>query len=192
MPVASGPTKAVLDWFSALGGSSDGLSQSALRDWMRAHPNHRRFTVLRHPLLRAFDAFTRFLAAGLDEATCKAIARTHKIGPAATAEAFLAFMRFLKANLHAQTPHRTQPHWASQVAVLQGFQSFASPDLVAREETLADDLDGICRHLGLTAPQMAPDPLVASLAAIATDEHAQVAAQAYQRDYLTFGFSLRL
>lgn len=189
MPVASGPTATVRAWFDAMGGVAGDFTQTTLRDWMRTHPAHRRFTVLRHPVVRAFDAFERFLAGEPGPDICRAIARTHKITTEVSPEAFEAFLRFLKANLNAQTPHRTSPHWASQSATLQGFQSFASPDLVAREDSLAEDLAPLCHRMGIEPPHITPDPICGRLGAIRTAEHDRLAAQAYQRDYLAFGFS---
>ena len=34
-----------------------GLKQKDIRQWMRKHPGHRSFTVLRHPLERAYHVF---------------------------------------------------------------------------------------------------------------------------------------
>ena len=70
MPIRSGPEAAVLDWLRALDGVEDDallrdFSQKSLRQWKRARPGHRSFTVLRHPLARAHDAFcNRILTTG--------------------------------------------------------------------------------------------------------------------------------
>ncbi len=188
MPVHGGPVALVEGWLEAAGGMIGGFTQTGLRDWMRAHPGHRRFAVLRHPLLRAFDAFTAFQSGGVEAAMRAQIARTHKIAPELSAPAFAAFLRFLRANLNGQTPWRTRAGWASQAAVLQGFQQFAPPDLIAREDRLAEDLAPLCRQFGLAPPAWPADPLAGALRALAEDQHAALARQAYARDYLSFGF----
>ena len=53
MPVRGGPSDRIEAWLSALGPVEGELTQNALRQWKRAHPGHRAFTVLRHPLRRA-------------------------------------------------------------------------------------------------------------------------------------------
>lgn len=38
--------------------------QKSLRQWKRARPGHRSFTVIRHPLLRAHQAFLTQIVSG--------------------------------------------------------------------------------------------------------------------------------
>ena len=194
MPIAGGPTAAVEQWFQSLGPVLREFSQSSLRDWMRDAPGHRRFTVLRHPLLRAFAAYESLCADGADDPRRQTLLRRHKISVAENPDdrraGFAAFLRFLKANLAGQTAFRTEPGWASQTTVLQGFQGFAPPDLIAREEGLADDLMWLCRTQGIGAPTFCrPDEeLAARLGSIHSGELDRLARQAYGRDYLNFGF----
>ena len=103
-------------------------------------------------------------------------------------DAFLGFLAFLRASLNGQASIRPDPAWASQSALVAGFTQFAPPDLIAREETLADALAQLVGSLGLAMPDLAPDAPQAALAEIYDEEVEKAARAAYPRDYLVFGF----
>lgn len=194
MPVLAGPTERVESWMQRIGALQRDFSQASLKDWMRATGPHRRFTVLRHPLLRAYAAYEHLMLTEAEPDLREQIARRYKISTdtdaASRSAGFAAFLRFLAANLHGQTPVRTAARWASQTTVLQGFQTFAPPDLIAREDRLQTDLGGLCAALGLACPPFpaVPDDLAGRLAAIHAGNMEKLARQAYPRDYLNFGF----
>ena len=66
LPLKGAPEAAILDWMGAIGGvGRDALlrkmSQKDLRQWMKDHPGYRSFSVLRHPVARAYNSFCRFI-----------------------------------------------------------------------------------------------------------------------------------
>lgn len=72
MPVKGGPEDAITAWLAALGAPLTGrFVQKTLRQWKRAHPGHRSFTVIRHPLPRAWGAYQRVVQ-GQDDVSCAA------------------------------------------------------------------------------------------------------------------------
>ena len=79
MPVRGGPSDRIEAWLSALGPVEGELTQNALRQWKRAHPGHRAFTVLRHPLPRAWEAFHVMLAARNPDLR-RVLREVHRIG----------------------------------------------------------------------------------------------------------------
>ena len=195
MPVRGGPSDRIEAWLSALGPVEGELTQNALRQWKRAHPGHRAFTVLRHPLPRAWEAFHVMLAARNPDLR-RVLREVHRIGLPpdedlhALTEAdmlplFAGFLDFLRRNLNGQTGLATHPGWASQVEVLAGFARIASPDLVAREDRMAGDLGFLARAVGLDCDGPVPEPLPQVL-----DDPAlrKAAKAAYLRDYVAFGF----
>ncbi|MDO5369667.1 hypothetical protein [Paracoccus sp. (in: a-proteobacteria)] len=198
MPVRGGPSGPVDGWLSALGEVKRDLTQNALRQWKRAHPGHRAFTVLRHPLPRAWDAFHAMLAARNPElrATLRQVHRVdlppdeelHALTDQEKLPLFAAFLDFLRRNLNGQTGLATHPGWASQSEVLAGFARFGAPDLVAREDRMAEDLGFLARAAGIERDGPAPEPLPAVL-----DDPAlrKAAKAAYLRDYVAFGFPER-
>lgn len=194
MPVAGGPTEQIESWMRAFGALQRDFSQVGLKNWMRATGSHRRFTVLRHPLLRAYAAYEHLILTETQPDLRDRIVRRYNIGTgtddASRRAGFSTFLRFLKANLNGQTPMRTDARWASQTAVLQSFHTFAPPDLIAREDRLQIDLGGLCAAVGLPCPPLPemPDDVAGRLAAIHEDEMEKLARQAYPRDYLNFGF----
>lgn len=198
LPIPGGPEAAVADWLGTLGagGVRTGLSHRDLRQWKRAHPGHRSFAVLRHPVLRAHAVFCgRVLGGSLPEMRLRLI-RTQGVDlppPGAAAvlppevhrTAFVGFLRLVRQGLAGQAGLRVDPCWASQTAVLQGLATLRPPDVVLREDRLAEGLARLVQDLGLTAPPYAAplDPLP-----FWDDEIEQAAHDAYARDYLEFGF----
>ena len=211
LPLRSGPQDQVMDWMAALDGVGRDalqtkLSQKDLRQWKRKHPGFRSFTVLRHPVARAHDAFCRHILTtgkGSYPQLRGTMIRRYKLpippeGPdasydlAAHEEAFIAFLRFLKGNLTGQTAIRVDASWCTQAQALQGFGELALPDLIMREDDLAEDLATLARKVGYdTSPALgdaAPDQPFA-LADIYNERIEKLASEAYQRDYVTFGFN---
>lgn len=200
MPIKAGPVVPVIDWLSTLGGLDRDFTHKTLRQWKRAHPGHRSFTVLRHPLDRAHRAFCALEQGGLQAEQRNILSRVHGVAlprpgdtytdPTERRAAFLAFLKFLKRNLAGQTGFRTDAAWASQSAILQGFALFAPPDLILREDTLAEGLAFLCAELGQPSPQITfpRDAMDDALDTIRDGELEEAARDTYQRDYLGFGF----
>ena len=210
MPLKSGPEETVRNWMCALDGVSEealarDFNQQSLRQWKRERPTHRSFTVLRHPLARAHDAFcSKILSTGQGsyKGIRKTLRRAHNLpipegepGADYTLEAhraaFTAFLHFLKANLAGQTAVRIDGHWASQTQALQGMADLTLPDMLVREDEMASYLPALAMQVGHPAP---PDPVSLptqapyALAQIYDDQLESAAREAYQRDYLMFGF----
>lgn len=199
MPVRGAPDVNIRRWLQTLAPTEGGLTQNRLRKWKRAHPNHRSFTVLRHPLRRAWTAYTQMLAAPKGGDLRQTLRDVHRVPlPADDAlftltdddhrPLFLAFLDFLKRNLLGQTTLPVHPIWASQSEVLSGFGRFSPPDMILREGSLQRDLGWLAENAGLPDPSFdgftpdeAPDFLTdPALAGAARD--------AYLRDYVMFGF----
>lgn len=198
MPVRGGPEKRVVEWLEGFGALEQNFVQKSLRHWKRSNAGHRSFTVLRHPVDRAWSAFQDARGSGLGQEQRNVISRVHgvafpKQGYASTGDerdAFIAFLRFLKRNLSGQTGFKTAPAWATQTAVLQGFALFNGPDVVLREDRLQEGLGWLCSELGVVMPPLrGPEP--SGLDALMTDEVEEVARDTYQRDYMGFGFGPR-
>lgn len=211
MPLRSGPNQQVLDWLVALDDVSvddlqTKMSQKDLRQWKRKHAGHRSFTVLRHPVQRAHDAFCRHIlntGKGSFVQLRNTMVRRYKMplpadGPdetydvAAHRAAFAAFLTFLKGNLSGQTAIRVDAAWCTQAQAIMGFGEVCLPDRIIRETDLAIELTELARVVGRSdAPGLGaiePDQPF-ELTHIYDDEIEKLAADAYQRDYVTFGFS---
>jgi len=210
MPIRSGPEACVRQWLAALDGVREkdlagDFSQGTLRGWKRERPDHRSFTVVRHPLARAHEAFcTKILSLekGSFRGIRKTLRRVHALpipeeAPGedydanAHRTAFTAFLSWVKANLSGQTAVRVDGHWASQAQCLQGMAEFTLPDMVIREHEIETYLPALAIQVGHDNP---PDPVPVptqapySLAEIYDDQIEALAREAYQRDYTMFGF----
>lgn len=196
MPVRGGPTVAVTAWLAKMGELQQDFTQNSLRQWKRSHPGHRSFTVLRHPLRRAWAAFQSLMTGG--NAELRQLMRDlHRVAlppdeelsglnDDQSATLFCDFLDFLRRNLSGQTTLSTHPGWASQTEVLAGFSRFSTPDAVLREDRLAQDIGWIAGTVGL---EPADHPAADGFPDFLTDKAIVKAARAaYLRDYVAFGF----
>lgn len=205
MPIAGGPEASVTKWLQAIETDEliSGFSQKSLRQWKRKHKSHRSFTVLRHPLARAHATFcSKILATGdgsfphiksqletlyklkLGSSDAPLTKEHHQL-------AFKGFLTFLKANLNGQTTIRVDPNWASQTAIVQGFGEFCHPDMILREEELTVFLPALAMQSGAKASpefEMVEESKPFTLDDIYDESLEKIAQDAYQRDYLMFGF----
>ncbi|MBY6113795.1 nodulation protein NodH [Mameliella alba] len=210
MPIRSGPERAVKDWLAALDGVGwgkleDKFTQASLRAWKRERPGHRSFTVLRHPVARAHDAFCNKILTtekGSFQGIRKVLRRAHNLPipegePGADydvnahREAFTAWLEWVRANLNGQTALRVDGHWATQAQCLQGMAEFTLPDMIVREDEMAAYLPALALQVGhADPPDPEPVPTRApfALAQIYDDQIESLGREAYQRDYVMFGF----
>lgn len=211
LPIKGAPEGAVLDWMGAIGGVGRDallrkLSQKELRQWMKDHPGYRSFSVLRHPVARAYNSFCRFILPTdrpIYEEPRKVMRQRYKIplpaqSPGAdwTGEmqktAFLAFLDFLKPNLSGQTSIRVDTAWATQSAILQGMAAVTMPHRLIHEDEMHDALSGLARSIGVADPPVPKAegiPTAIALAEIYDGKIEKAAIDAYRRDYLNLGFS---
>jgi LPS sulfotransferase NodH len=199
MPVRGGPEGEVTNWLARLGPITNNFSQKTLRHWLRKHPTHRSFTVLRHPVARAHAGFCSHILTGVLPHIRAALIKSynialpqigHTLPLAEHRQSFLDFLRFLKLNVAGQTGLRIDPHFASQTAVIQGFSQFQGPDLILREEGLAMGLGFLAAEIGTPCPPLTlpTDASLDLLAQIYDPEVEQAARDAYARDYSGYGF----
>ncbi len=196
MPIKGGPEDAVGTWLAALGPVTRDFTQKMLKQWKRATPGHRSFTVLRDPLARADAAFRTRVLSGARPDVWQALVTAHGVslpdpgttfaGEADYHAALMGFLRFVKTNLAGQTGQKVDAHWASQAAVLQGFAQFQGPDLVLREGRMAQGLAYLAAEVGQDCPAVDTPPPPSAIHAIPDLQAA--ARDAYARDYLAFGF----
>ncbi|RCW81737.1 hypothetical protein [Paracoccus lutimaris] len=198
MPIKGGPSQQIADWLAKMGEIKGDFNQSSLRQWKRDHAGHRSFTVLRHPILRAWTAFESLLAG--KKAELRQLMRDiyrvalppdealAALDDGRKAELFEAFLDFLRRNLNGQTSLPTFPGWASQSEILAGFSRFGVPDLVLREADLVRDLAWLAACTRIKDPVTAPDP--SAFPEFLNEQPLRAAAKkAYLRDYVAFGFS---
>ena len=210
IPVGSGPKDEVLNWLAALddaqaGDLPTGLSQKDLRQWKKAHPGHRSFSVLRHPLARAHHAFcTRILPKADDNYQDLRRVLSKKYGVdfplngdlsdysvSDHAAAFTQFVKFLKSNLAGQTSLRVDAAWATQSAQLEAAAQVVLPDVVIREEEAQAQLSSLTKTLGLKSPVLKPAraDMPYQLEQIYSSQLEKLCFQTYRKDYINFGFT---
>ncbi len=209
MPIRGAGNDPVPDWLKSIdptGELETGMTQRDLRRWKRAHPGHRSFTVVRHPLARAHDSFCRYLlppdienyadvraslienygvpipSDGIDDAYDLSSHRA----------AFQGFLEFLRGNLGGQTTLRVDNTWATQAVLIHAIGQFSIPDRVARGDTLKNDLAEIASDAGISADGPEADFDVTApfdLKDVRTEEIEAACEAAYRRDYMMFGFA---
>jgi hypothetical protein len=196
LPIKGVP-HALIDWLGAIekGGVIEGFDQKTLRQWKRQHPGFRSFTVLRHPVVRAYDVFARLLLTERMADMAEAVSRQTKAplprlgDTAGVRSAFLAFLQQVKQGLSGQSHLRVLPDWATQFAVLQGFAQAQLPDHILREDRLDDGLRWLADEVGVTTAPDAPNLGLPEGLDLIYDGVVEAAVrEAYQRDYVGLGF----
>ena len=209
MPISSWPDLQIESWLAAMDQADPkelrrNFGQRPLRRWKNTHPNHRSFTVVHHPVARAYEVFCRHILPIKDDRYAelrRGLRRVHNLAlpehpddpPLSTAQmrsCFGEFLNFLKFNLAGQTALRVDGAWASQSQIIQGFCKFAPPHAIVRAETLEEDLKLLTQQVGLTwyAPPSAPPPQGPALAEIYDADLETLAREAYAADYTNFRF----
>jgi hypothetical protein len=198
-PIRSGPEAAVINWLSGHGGLIEGFERRTLRQWKQENPGHRSFTVLRHPLLRAYHAFQMQIVSGRLAEQRRILIRDYRAvlpdpgqpfaDVATERAAFLVFLHFARLAVSGQSGLRVDPNIASQTALVQGFASFHPPDMILREDSLAGALACLEAEVGAGSVAPAPpDPVPEGLEALCDDDVEEACITAYARDYTGFGF----
>lgn len=200
MPIFGPGQDPVIPWLEELADDAPttGLTQAALRRWMRARPGHRAVTVVRHPLARAHEAFSSaILPVETPRADIREVLRsTWKMPLPETwpdagwaledhRRAFSVFLNFLEANLSGQTALPVDRLWASQSAQLAAFGAVRPADRIIREDELPRALSELA---GKDGPAGWPDAEPFALREVITDDIRQISARAYRRDMRTLGF----
>ena len=83
----------------------------------------------------------------------------------------------------------THAGWASQSEVIAGFSRVASPDMLIREDRIADELPTLARATGIDDARLAGLKVQPMPDFLRDKALLQAARQAYLRDYIAFGFS---
>ena len=211
LPIRGGPETEVTAWMAGLDnvtpeGLIQKMNQKQLRQWKRGNPGFRSFTVLRHPAARVHSVFCRRILqkGGSSYGSIRETLRRQfklplpKDGPddsyskADHYAAFSQFLTFLQANLAGQTSVRVDAEWASQSQALSGLAELGAPDLVLREEELAEALPALAQKLGRATPGQptpAPEDHPYRLGDIWDAALEKQVSSLYQRDYVMFGFA---
>ena len=197
-PVKLGAEQRVRKWLNSFGAVEASFDRQSLKTWRQDRPGHRSFTVLRHPLARAYAAFCDYLEKDWMPELRLHLRRVHKVDlPVkgyADADAHRAgFLKWLEMVKHLQagrTELRTPPHLASQLATVTGFSQVQGPDHLLREDRLEEGLAFICAELGA---KMRPLPVLPEKEPFAlTDLYGRdlevAAREAYGKDYVAFGY----
>lgn len=196
-------------WLARIDGAAEadlqrGFTQKTARQWLRDTPAHRVFSMVRHPVPRLYDAFCRHILGRGPERFGEirdTLIEVYKLklpaNPddprwdlAGQRQAFLDFATFVNGNLSGQTSIRVDAAWATQAATLQGMAQFVLPDLILREDEAATTLPALAAAVGAEPAdwQPQPDGWRHPLVAVYDGEVEATVRQAYQRDYLQFGF----
>jgi hypothetical protein len=201
-PIKSGPEQRIRKWMQAYGGLQSSFDRQSLRKWRMEHQGQRSFSVLRHPLARAYAAYCDFLQREWMPELRPYLKRVHKFelppkaqrGFATEAEhraGILVFLELIK-HMHAgRTELRMPAQFATQLTTVSGFAQVQGPDFLLREDRLDRDLEYVCDHVGIPMQPLPPEveSQAYPLAAIYGADLEKAARDAYAKDYAAFGFS---
>ena len=207
MPVPGGPNEDVISWLTPSDPGSATLqshfNRKTLRDWKNAHPKHRSFCVVSHPLERAHRVFWNFVLDKendefvnvrqklMNRYMVPLVNRDNDLKSFQYKEAFLRFLKFLQSNLAGQTTVQVHTLWASQANIVAGFANFSLPDFIIRSHESSEMLPQLQQHpLGIHTPfSVSGDTRDARLLSEIYDKELEnVCRKAYQKDYTVFGY----
>lgn len=210
LPIRGSAGAAITDWMGRIDDVGPdallrGLSQKEMRQWMKAHPGFRSFSIVRHPLRRAAEVFDRYILSTdrPNYADPRRILRQRYKVPipakapgadwdaAAHKAGLMAFLGVVAGNLVGQTSLRVDPAWASQTVVLQGMSGFCPPHHILRDEDDPAILAEIARAAGVEHPpayEAAPLAGRVALDLLHDGKLERAAIEAYRKDYMSFGY----
>lgn len=207
-PLAGGDDSDVLDWMAAIDDTTrDNLlhafSPDSWQDWLRANPGHISFTVTRHPLDRAHDVYRRQVLHGARKNLRQFLLRTYDIAlpedgappdeytRADHKRGFVAFLRFLHANLNGQTGMTTHPAWALQSDLIADIAARGPIRHVLRDDRLSDGLHLLGQTCGRAFPEFHAEQRrhKLTLASIYDPEIEALGRAAYGEDYARLGYA---
>jgi len=212
LPIKGAPFRRVIDWMvghDAL--SSDclvrGFNQKTLRKWCRESPGFQSFTVLRHPVARAYFSFCEYILSdtyGAYRDLRHTLAHTFEVkipgngisradyDLSAHRDAFCAFLKFLKLNLSDQTSMRVDPAWSSQSAVIEGAAKVLPLMHIVHEPSLQAALchiESLVEIKNISVPALGESVFPYRLSDIYDADIEAASRDIYARDYLRFGFA---
>ena len=201
LPIKSGPDQQIRKWLQSYGGLQTTFDRQGLRKWRSDNPGQRSFSVLRHPLARAYTAYCDFLEKEWMPELRPYLKRVHKFDlPPKAKRAFetadehgAGFRVFLDLVKHIQagrTELKTPPQFASQLATVTGFGLVQHPDHLLREDSLQEGLAFLTGEAGVVMKPLpaATEVFAHPLALFYTPDLEAAAREACGRDYIAFGF----
>lgn len=203
MPLGFTSVGPVLDWMAQTSGDNrdqllTGFNRRELQEWRNSFSQTRSFSVLRHPVLRAYAIFEQVMLQKSDARLAEAISERYAVPPISehdgideTRTSFLAFLRFLRASISGQTSLPGDPGWGTQIALLRGLSSLVPPELIVREEDMPDHLSLLAGQLGrhISAAPKRERALEEQLDLIYDQKVEALTRAAYKKDYQAFGFA---
>ncbi|MGV8950391.1 MAG: nodulation protein NodH [Cypionkella sp.] len=200
MPIKAAPENAIKKWLQSYGPLVQDFDRNSLRKWKAANVGLRSFTVVRHPLARAYSAYCDLLNRDFMPELRPYLKRVHKFNLPPKGKGFeteaefraglLVFLELAKYMLAGRTELRILPAFATQTAILQGFSQVQSPDVVIRDDRLTEGLRFLTTEAGVA---LSPPPEIKmngpyELASIYGEDLELAAQAAYARDYEGLGF----
>ncbi len=210
-PIPSAPDGSVRKWLTKIDGSApdNNFGSAAFKDWQSDHPEPIIFTVLRHPVARAYDVFMRkIFQTNPGGFTAIREVLEQKFGiflPAKNTDfaeigydlmahraAFKQFLAFIHHNLSQKTSLRTDGRWRAQSDLFDGYYAEFGQCMSIKEQDLNFASQYFANRLNLTAEvgriEAAKPDWPFDLRKIYDTEIEKLARAAYGTDYEKFGF----
>lgn len=218
-PVPAVPDKGVRKWleFQNQRPAQNGFSSHQFAEWKAFNPRSAFFSVVRHPVLRAYNAFMLKIFATTSDsyiAIRQALEdqfgmilphggieptqprnRLEKTGYGVEEHriCFKLFLIFVTANLSNKTKIRQDGKWQLQTEIIRRYQIMHPEVIVLKEETLDFGLRYLENRLDLPAKlawKNEPDPAFSfPLSEVYDQEIEALAREAYAQDYHDLGYS---
>ena len=217
-PVPAVHVAEVKDWMHFVGASKpeNGFTDKALANWKQKHPEPLVFSVVSHPLVRAYSAFTNKIfatsAGSYDKIRHQLETRFSLLLPKGDIQpdslltelkkqgygvqehrtSFKQFLVFVAGNLASNTNIRQDGHWQHQSEVIRRYRVLMPVHHVLKAETLKADLCYLENRMALkphfSGKEPQPQMMTFALADVYDAELEALCRAAYEPDYKAFGY----
>ena len=179
-----------------------GMNQKQLGRWLEAAPDLASFSIVDHPLERAYRVFMSHIFPPQNTPFPKIRRRLKKQFDLALpdsldgwsvedhATSFEGFLLFLKSNLAGQTSIRIDPNWEAQHKLLTSLFSVQPIGQIIRARDFPAKASNLAETIGKPAPILnSPTETGTRLQDIYSRRLENLARAAYAKDYRMFGFA---
>ncbi len=179
-----------------------GLDRTTFAQWRDKHKSPIVFSVIRHPIVHAYETFNTYRQADIPERDARIrFELNRRFGVAfpslQTSDieivrgAFHKFLEFLELNLNYNTSLRTESAWASQSSLVDGFAKILPASHLIKEGNWVAASEYLAKLVGV---EQSAHELIAethpphALLPLVTSETELLARNAYGADYERFGW----
>ncbi len=159
------------------------------------------FTMVRHPLRRAYSCFTEKIQRGAFRVAQEVLAqnfgnevKSEGRTPELQRERFVSFLRFVDGTLAGSIPFQPNPHWSAQTPSIRQALAGRKIDFVGRIENFSADFGHVLEEIGadgsLAQTSLNKGDAAYGYEEIVNGEVLELGQRVYAEDFQALGYSV--